>query len=172
MENACQIIKHIESQIAKADHYDSFEKVKVSLTDDKSRLRSIEISGIDGSVYRSVNLFELLENLDLSKNGFVTIKSYSAAIKILEDLKKIIDCSNSKISVNYRCSDIEIKNETGTYWIDVYSYDEEDSSVVITCEMKQIDDVLRSVTTYHTDQLVKLEEIEDVIKLIESKKGN
>lgn len=172
MENDCQIVKQIESQIEKADRFDSFETVKVSLTDDKSRLLSIEIFGIDGSVYRSANRFELLENLDLSKNCFVTIKSYSAAIKILEDLKKLINCSNSKISVNYRCSDIEIKNETETYWIDVYSYDEEDSSVVITCEMKQIDDVLRSVTTYHTDQLVKLEEIEDVIKLIESKKGN
>lgn len=88
MENDCQIIKQIESQIEKADRFDSFETVKVSLTDDKSRLLSIEIFGIDGSVYRSVNRFELLENLDLSKNCFVTIKSYSAAIKILEDLKK------------------------------------------------------------------------------------
>ena len=172
MENDHQIIEIIESQIAKADRFNSFEKVKVSLTDNESRLRSIEIFGIDGSVYRSVNRFKLLEDLELSKDGFVTIKSYSAAIKILEDLKKIIDCLNYKIRVNYRCSDIEIKNETGHYWIDVYSYDEEDSSVVITCETKQTDDVLRSITTYHTDQIVKLEEIKDVIKLIESKKGN
>lgn len=170
MKNACQIIDHTESQIAKADHYDSFEKVKVSLTDDKSRLRSIEISGIDGSVYRSVNRLELSENLDLTENDIVTLKTYSAAIKIFEDLKKIIDCSDSKIKVNYKYSDIEIKNETGHYLIDVYSDDEEDILVAITCETKQFDDVLKSVTSYHTNQLVKLEEIEDVVKLIESKK--
>lgn len=172
MKNTCQIIKHVESQIIEADHYDSFEKVKVSLTDDKSRLRSIEIFGIDGSVYRSVNRLELSENIELSKNDVATIKSYSAAIKILEDLKKIIDCSNSKIKVDRKSSDIEIKNESGFYWVDIYADDEEDILVAITCETKQTDDVLKSVTSYHTQRLVKIEEIEDVIKLIESKKGN
>ena len=54
----------------------------------------------------------------------------------------------------------------------MYSDDEEDILVAITCETKQDDDVLKSVTSYHTNQLVKLEEIEDVVKLIESKKGN
>ena len=102
MKNVHQIIEIIESQIAKADLFDSFENVKVSLTDDGSRLRSIEIFGIDGSVYRSVNRLELSENLDLSENDIVTLKTYSAAIKILKDLKKIIDCSDSKIKVNYK----------------------------------------------------------------------
>lgn len=172
MENARQIVKRIESQIEKADRFHSFEKVKVSLTDDKSRLRSIEIFGIDGSVYRSVNQLEMSEDLDLSKNALVTIETYSAAIKILEDLKKLIDCSNPKIKVNHRSSEIEIKNENEDYWIDVYDNDEEDPLVAITCEMKQSDDVLKSVTSYHTQRLVKIEEIEDVIKLIESKKGS
>ena len=172
MKNACQIIEHIESQIAKLDRFDSFEKVKVSLTDDKSRLRSIEIFGIDGSVYRSVNRLEISEDLDLSKNALDTIKTYSAAVKILADLKKLIDCSNSKIKVNRRSSEIEIKNKNEDYWIDVYSDDEKDILAAITCEMKQSDDVLKSVTSYHTQRLMNLDEIEDVIKLIESKKGN
>lgn len=172
MKNACQIIKHTESQIAEADHYNSFEKVKVSLTDDKSRLRSIKIFGIDGSVYRSVNRLELSENIELSENDIVTLKTYSAAIKILEDLKKIVDCSNSKIKVNYKYSDIEIKNETGHYWLDVHAYDDEDILIAVACEMQQSEDVIKSVTTHSANRLIKLEEIEDVIKLIDSKKGN
>ena len=171
MNNACQIIRNLESQISKADRFDSFEKVKVSLTVDEPRLCSIEISGIDSSVYRSVNRLKILNNQDLSKNDLVTIKSYSAAIKILADLKKTIDCSNSKIDVNYRCSIVKIKNETGDYQIEVHA-DDEDPSVAIKCEMTQSDDVLTSVTTHQTQRRMKLGEIEAVIKLIESKKGN
>ena len=171
MKNFNQIVKRIESQISEVDQLHSFKDVKVSLTDDRSNLRMIKIVGIDGTVYRSANRLELSENLELSKNDVVTLKTYSAAIKVLEDLKKIIDCSDSKITVNYKYSEIEIKNETSHYWLDVYSDDEEDILIAVVCEMKQSDDVIKSVTTHSANRLVNLEEIEDVIKLIESKKG-
>ena len=170
MQNVHQTVENIKSQIEKTDLFNSFKEVNVRLIDD--RLLSIDIVGTDESVYRSADRLERLKDFSLSKDVTTTITTYSAAIKIKEALKNFIDCSKSEIEIHYKYSAVEIKTETGSYSIEVYVSDDEEILVDIACEDSETDDIVRSVRSYYTERAVKIEEIEDVIKLIESKKGN
>lgn len=170
MRATYESIKNVKLQILNLDEFNSFDDVRIFISDDRLRIMTVTIASNDFKCYQFVRRFESLKELEsLTEIENISISSYSAAIKLAKDLKKGSDILDVKIECLCKCSIIKAVDDLGSYTIEIKLDKARQYVANVRYDLQSKDDIFMTDVTYRTRSNISLEDVSSIIDQIKSK---
>lgn len=170
MRATYEAIKNVKFQILNLDEFNSFNDVKVFISDDRLKIMNVTIVSDDFKCYQFVRRFESLKELEsLTEIEIRSISSYAAAIKIAKDLKKVSEILDVKIECLCKHSVIKAIDDLGSYLIEIKLDADLQYVANVRYDLQSKDDILMTDVTYRTSSEIALEDVLSIVDQIRSK---